>query len=275
VISRQTTSTANQLIKNNAQHSILFYVKEMEKGEHDMAHRHEWHQIIYPIQGMLKTLSGGCQFIIPHHRALFIPANTVHESKMINDTTFVGIYINPDNDRTSPLECRVMEVSNFFRELILHIKEQCDDKDHNSNVISRLVDVLYDQVWADRAIEFEIPMPKDRRLMLIVDALISEPKSNLTLKDWSEKVGASERTLSRLFKKEVSLSYPQWRQRLRLISALRILEQDISIDNVAHQVGYQSCSSFIEAFKKSFKLTPQQYKANNHKLDFKCAVLAH
>jgi len=275
VISRQTVSTANQLIKENSQRPILFYVKEMKKGEHDMVHQHTWHQIIYPIQGMLKTLSGGYQFIIPHHRALFVPANTEHESHMIHDTTFVGIYINPVNNRQSPLECQVMEVSNFFRELILHLKQQTDDEGDKSQVISRLVDVLYDQVWTQRAIEFEIPMPSDRRLVQIVDTLISNPSNNLTLNDWSENVGASERTLSRLFKKEVNLSFPQWRQRLRLISALRILEQDISIDNVAHQVGYQSCSSFIEAFKKSFKLTPQQYKANNHKLDFKCAVLAH
>jgi len=273
MITRQTIVSSNELIQQNLEQAILFNFIEMESGFYDAVHLHPWHQIIYPLKGMLKTRSGDSQYFIPHHRALFIPAGTRHESWAMSDTTFVGIYLNPVNGRETPLECHAIEVSNFFRELILYLKKMHNDENREPKALSNIIEVLYDQIWTEKAIEFEISMPTDRRLMLIVNALLENPSLDFTLKDWSARVGASERTLSRLFKKELYLSYPQWRQRLRLIISLHGLEQGISVQNIAYQVGYQSSSSYIEAFKQSFKLTPQQYKRNNHELDFKYSVL--
>ena len=270
MITRQVFSAANQLIQSSHAQSFIFNVTDMEKDSHDDQHQHPWHQILYPLKGMLKTRSDDVQFYIPHHRALFIPANTIHESWVLNDTKLLGLYLKPNKNKDIPNVSRVIEVSPFFRELILHLKNGFVAQQQESPEQSRLIDVLYDQVWLDQAIELQIPMPQDRRLMPIVNALLENPSNELTLKDWSIYVGASERTLSRLFKNEVELSYPLWRQKLRLVASLHLLEQDISVQNVAHQIGYYSCSAFIEAFKHTFKLTPQQYKKNNHKLDFNC-----
>jgi len=268
MITRQVFSAANELIKSSHAQSVICNVTDMEKGSHDEQHQHPWHQILYPLKGMLKTQSDDVQFYIPHHRALFIPANTLHESWVLNDTKLLGLYLKPNKNKETPNTSRVIEVSNFFRELILHLKSGFVVQQKESPQQSRLIDVLYDQVWLDQAIELQIPMPKDRRLTPIVNALLENPSNELSLKDWSIYVGASERTLSRLFKSEVELSYPLWRQKLRLVASLHLLEQNISVQNVAHQVGYYSCSAYIEAFKQTFKLTPQQYKKNNHKLDF-------
>lgn len=128
------------------------------------------------------------------------------------------------------------------------------------NAVSRLVDVLYDQIWCESTLALELTMPQDRRLVPIVNALLEVPSLALTLAQWSVRVGGSERTLSRLFKKELGLSYPQWRQRLRLMASLSLLEQGYTVQMTAHEVGYGSVSAFIEAFKQAFKLTPQQYK---------------
>ena len=84
--------------------------------------------------------------------------------------------------------------------------------------------------------------------------------------DWSKQVGASERTLSRLFTKEVGMTYPLWRQHLRLISSLNLLETTLSVQEVAFKVGYNADSSFIYAFKQLFKQTSQQYRHSGFKL---------
>jgi AraC-like DNA-binding protein/quercetin dioxygenase-like cupin family protein len=270
MITRQPYSEANELIKTSEGQSLLFNIIDMTKGSYDEQHQHAWHQILYPLNGMLKTQSDGVQFYIPHHRALFIPANTEHESWVLNDTKLLGLYLKPNDKKKTPVMSRVIEASNFFRELILHLHAGFAEQQADSAAQNRLIDVLYDQVWLDQAIELQIPMPQDRRLIPIVNALLENPSNELTLKNWSIYVGASERTLSRLFKNEVGLSYPLWRQKLRLVASLHLLEQDISVQNVAHQIGYYSCSAYIEAFKQTFKFTPQQYKKNNHKLDFSC-----
>jgi AraC-like DNA-binding protein/quercetin dioxygenase-like cupin family protein len=261
---------ANALIDQFHDQSLLFNVIQMKKGFHDGLHQHAWHQIIYPLKGLVKTQAQGCQYFIPHHRAVFIPANTLHESWIVNDTNFIGIYLNPDNHRETPRNCRVIQVSNFLRELILTLKANQPKQPKQPKITpanERLIQVLYDQIWLDQAPAFELPLPTDRRLMPIVNALLAQPELDLTLDDWSAKVGASKRTLSRLFNKQVNLSYLQWRQKIRLTMSLSLLAQNTAVQDVAHQVGYQSVSSFIAAFKQSFKLTPQQYKHNEHEFD--------
>ncbi len=259
---------SNALISLHGAQEILINVIEMDSGFHDEPHQHSWHQILYPLQGLVKTQTDTHQFYIPHHRALFIPAGVRHESWVAQKTCFMGIYLNPAYKARTPKACRTIEVSSFFRELILLLERSIVREGEQDETVNRLIKVLYDQVWCEREITLEIPIPRDRRLAPIVDALLARPSLTMTLADWSVRVGASERTLSRLFKKELGLSYPHWRQRLRLMVSLSLLVQDNKVEMVAHEVGYQSVSAFIDAFKRAFRLTPQQYKLNGSELDF-------
>jgi len=109
-------------------------------------------------------------------------------------------------------------------------------------------------------------LPKDRRLLSIFNALLKNPQQDTKLSDWAKLVGASERTLSRLFTKELAMTFPLWRQHLRLVSSLNLLESDLPVQDIAFKVGYNTDSSFIYAFKSLFKQTPQQYRNTGFKL---------
>ena len=62
------------------------------------------------------------------------------------------------------------------------------------------------------------------------------------------------------------MSFPLWRQHLRLVSSLNLLETNLSVQEIAFKVGYNADSSFIFAFKKLFQQTPQQYRNSGFKL---------
>ncbi len=62
------------------------------------------------------------------------------------------------------------------------------------------------------------------------------------------------------------MTFPLWRQHLRLVSSLNLLETRLSVQEIAFKVGYNADSSFIYAFKKLFKQTPQQYRNSGLKL---------
>jgi AraC-like DNA-binding protein len=102
--------------------------------------------------------------------------------------------------------------------------------------------------------------------MIIFKALMADPQRDTKLSDWAKQVGASERTLSRLFTKEFGMTFPLWRQHLRLVSSLNLLGTTLSVQEIAFNVGYNADSSFIYAFKKRFKKTPQQYRNSGFKL---------
>jgi AraC-like DNA-binding protein len=71
----------------------------------------------------------------------------------------------------------------------------------------------------------------------------------------------SERTLSRLFREELGMTYPQWRRNLRLLRAAILLCSGASVTTAARECGWGTTSSFIEAFRRSMGQTPGAYQA--------------
>lgn len=67
--------------------------------------------------------------------------------------------------------------------------------------------------------------------------------------------------LNRLFKKEKEISIGQYiiNERLNLAAAM-LIEGKLSVNAIAEQTGYRSCSNFNLAFKKRFGCAPSQYQ---------------
>lgn len=264
--------SANTLIEQNKRAPVLVKTIEMHKGFIDKYHHHDWHQLIFPIQGLIQTEANDCQFLIPHNTAIFIPAGIIHESIAITATTFIGLYINPqygryDDDLNDGKRLKQVSMTPFLKELILMIEQQYQTESQFSHdKTSRLLEVLYDQINTSESFKFKQLIPKERRIKIIFERLTTQPDIDLTLSQWGDIVGASERTLSRIFAKEFNTSFALWRQHLRLMYSLSLLESEFSIQNVAHQIGYQNDSSYIKSFKKCFGVTPQQFRLKEHRV---------
>jgi AraC-like DNA-binding protein len=103
---------------------------------------------------------------------------------------------------------------------------------------------------------FSLPLPRHGRLLVLCNELIETPDADVSLSLWSDRLGMSEKTLMRLFLRETGLSFRSWRQRVRLLSSLRVLEEGGHVTRAALSCGYESTSAFIAAFKKMFGFTP-------------------
>ena len=80
-----------------------------------------------------------------------------------------------------------------------------------------------------------------------------------TLQQLGRHVGASERTLQRLFRRETGTTFGRWRTQLRLQHAIVALGQDHSVTSAAAAVGYREPSAFIASFRRTFGTTPTRY----------------
>lgn len=89
--------------------------------------------------------------------------------------------------------------------------------------------------------------------------LAADPADQRSLAELGRAVGAAERTLSRLFRAETGLTFPQWRAQLRLQHALTLLAAGQPVTSVALACGFHTPSAFIEAFRKAFGTTPGRY----------------
>jgi AraC-like DNA-binding protein len=94
----------------------------------------------------------------------------------------------------------------------------------------------------------------------VCDLLHDDPADGSTLAELGRRAGAGERTLSRLFRADLGMTFPQWRTQLRLYHALRLLADDEPVTAVAHRCGWSSASAFIEAFRRAFGETPGAHR---------------
>lgn len=226
------------------------------------AHWHEEHQIVYAGRGVLSVTTEAGSWIAPANRAIWVPAGTLHQHRAYGETALhaVGLTENPLGLNAPS----ALVVSPLLRELILAYTSgegvgdggEEDGGEGDPAERQRLLAVLLDQLRHSPQRPTYLPTPRDPRLAAVCELLQDDPADNRTLTELGRKIGASERTLSRLCKTDLGMTFPQWRTELRLHNALRLLAGGESVTRVAHQCGWASTSAFIDTFRRAFGHTP-------------------
>jgi AraC-like DNA-binding protein/mannose-6-phosphate isomerase-like protein (cupin superfamily) len=228
-------------------------------------HWHDRHQIVYAGRGVLSVTTDAGSWVAPGTRAIWVPAGTVHQHRAYGETTLhtVGLEENP-----LALEGpSALVVSPLLRELILAYTVDAEAKSGDAArqrdraEWARLRGVLLDQLRRSPQRPTYLPTARDARLAAACDVLRTNPADNRTLSELGREVGASERTLSRLCKSDLGMTFPQWRTQLRLHEALRLLAEGESVTRVAHRTGWASTSAFIDTFRRAFGHTPGSRRA--------------
>lgn len=217
-------------------------------------HRHRAHQIVYPSSGAVSVTTPAGTWITPTNRAIWIPAGHWHQHEFHGQTQFHGVALDPKRYRLGPAKPAVLAVSPLMRELIIACSETCAT---TTDEHQRMLSVLHDQVQVTSAQEpLWIPSPTDDRLQRACKLVAHDLTNPFTLQQLGNRVGASERTLSRLFRDELAMTYPQWRTQVRLQHALVLLTQDHDVTTVALRCGWATPSAFIDTYRRAFGHTP-------------------
>lgn len=222
------------------------------------AHWHDENQIVYAGRGVLSVTTDAGSWIAPATRAIWIPAGTVHEHRAYGDTDLhlVGLPVKDNPLRLD--QPAVIGVGPLLRELIITYTEQPAGLAAERR---RLRAVLLDRLRHSAQQPVYVPAARDPRLVAVCAILRDNPADNRTLARLGVVAGVSDRTLTRLCRAELGMSFPQWRTQLRLHHALRLLAEDIPVTAVAHQCGWASSSAFIDVFRRAFGHTPGTHRA--------------
>jgi len=226
-------------------------------------HAHPWAQLIYAIEGVMSVDTEEGAWVVPSHRAVWIPAGVRHSVAISGKVSMRTLYVLPKLALTLPGRCCVVAVSPLLRHLIQHAVAQGalrrEVPEHR-----RLAAFLLDQLRLLPAAPLELPMPRDARALRVAVWLRDEPAESTTIAELARRTGASRRTLERLFEKETGLSLGRWRQRARLLHAMRLLAGGEGVTSTALAVGYESPSAFIAAFSQALGETPGRYYRTSH-----------
>jgi AraC-like DNA-binding protein len=223
-------------------------------------HSHDWHQLIYASRGVMTVNTSTGSWVVPSRRAVWVPAGIEHEVEMSASVSMRTLYLRPGLSDALPKDCCVVNVSPLLRELILRTVEVGM---LNRTVASHkhLIDVILDQFRTLPTIPLKLPMPADVRAVRVAELVRESPGEAKSLDQLARKIGASKRTIERLFQTETEMTFGKWRQQLRMLHALRLLAAGETVTTAAFEVGYDSTSAFISAFKTAVGTTPGRYYA--------------
>ncbi|WP_129843878.1 helix-turn-helix transcriptional regulator [Streptomyces sp. RFCAC02] len=220
-------------------------------------HVHDEHQIIYAGRGVLTVTTGSGSWVAPSTRALWVPAGTPHSHQAHGDLTLHLVGLPPEDNPLGLGAPAVLAVQPLLRELILaHTHTPYDGSPERA----RLRAVLLDRLRTAPLSALHLPAPTTPHIRAVCALLRADPADNRTLAVLGREVGASARTLSRLFRADLGMTFPQWRTQLRLHHALVLLAEGLPVTAVAHRCGWSSASAFIDVFRRAFGHTPGTHR---------------
>ncbi|OZI39676.1 AraC family transcriptional regulator [Bordetella genomosp. 5] len=226
---------------------------------HQAPHSHRRHQLLCTASGVIHVTTSLGEWVLPSTRALWIGSGTLHATRVRRPADTRVLYIDPQAHPAPPgPDCYVVAINPLLRELIATCAAAPWDYAIDSPE-ARLATVLIDQVRAVEHASVDLPFPADSRAVHLANILREDPANREPLDVLAHRVGSSSRTIERLFRKEAGLSFGSWRQRQRLLTAMEHLAYGESVTNVALDVGYESASSFVAAFRTMFGNTPARY----------------
>ena len=230
-------------------------------GNHDSGlHVHQRGQLLFTQQGCTRITLDNQLCLLPPSRAAWIPSGLPHRAVMQQAVDYRSVYVSAALAEQLPAQVRVIEVSALLRAVLEPMALAPFETDWQAGRYAHLLGLCLDEIRHAAAQPLLLPLPRDKRLAPLLAQLDRLPP---TLQDLEQHIGASTKTIGRIFLKETGLGYQQWRQQWRLMRMIELLAIGRSLGYCAFELGFASDSALIAFFKGMTGTTPRNYfKAN-------------
>jgi transcriptional regulator GlxA family with amidase domain len=151
---------------------------------------------------------------------------------------------------------------NALADIIVHLIAQHYGKAAAQNVERNFSHEIRKPYEEQRYLEGAVDRHADELIAEIQFWLGTNLASELSIVEIAQQFGISQRSLTRRFKAATGIRATQYWQQLRIETAKDLLSaSNLSIQEIAIQVGYQDQGHFTRLFKQSLSLTPTDYRA--------------
>jgi len=234
-------------------------------------HLHSCHQLLYAERGVLHFFTRERQFILPARHAAWIPVNLSHKVESRSPSLHLRtIYVREgEAELNFPEQLTVFPLTDLAREMIIYTERW-----PHVNPLSKAEDAFFIAVsylisdWCRNAISLVLPTTEHLLLRKVIGHLITNLDNDLTTASVSGEFGVSSRTMMRLFRNHLDMTFQEYLRTARVIAALELLTSpDVSITETAQQVGYQSMSSFSRTFKAYVGKSPSVFRNETRSLE--------
>jgi AraC-like DNA-binding protein len=224
-------------------------------------HSHDMHQLQYAFEGAIEVEDAYARHLLPRSLAAWIPAGVAHRTSLhrirCGSILFAPEAVQPAGDRV-----RIVQVSPLMREMVMGAMRWPLDEpqDATGRAYFAALSLLCAE-WIVRETPLSLPTASEPALR----EALRYTRANLLhagVKDVCKTAGLSERTLRRRFRRELGMSWDDYRRRARLVAAAVLLSDTaLPVGLVATRVGFGSQSAFARAFRALTGKRPRDFRA--------------
>lgn len=222
------------------------------------AHTHSWGEFVYCYNGVVQVMVENERYLVPPQYGIWVPPYREHVGLNRREVLQSSLYVVNKLCETLPDTPQALLVSPFMRSVLDHARE--DSGDFRSERHLRLLHVLLDELAETPSAGTFLPASDDAVLGKILHYLEQHPEDSRSVAELARDAGITERTLARKCERELSIPLTEWRNRMRVVKAIAMIEEGKTVDTVAQEFGYSSTSAFIAMFKKLAGATPASYR---------------
>lgn len=179
-----------------------------QMGLHDSGnHSHERGQLLFTQHGCIRISLENRLSLLPPGRVAWIPPFVRHRAQMSASVGYRSVYLSEEYAHKIGNDVVILSISPLLRELLERIAIAPFDSDWQTGRLANLLPVFIDELQAATTEPTLLSLPQDRRFnRLDIEHL---PPN---LRQLAQIVGASEKTIARVFLKETGMTYQSWRQ---------------------------------------------------------------
>lgn len=222
-------------------------------------HFHDMHKLLYAFEGAIEVESTRGRNLVPRQLAAWIPAGVPHCTS-IHGIRWISVFFPAEMVADPEERVRTVNVSVLMREMIREaMRWPLDAQDGPVRVAFYEAMAKLCGEWIADEAELFLPTSNDPRVRR---ALIhTNQRMDLTLPAICRHAGISVRSLRRHLKAETGITWEAYRQRGRVLRAIRLLsETDEPISEIAARCGFESPSGFAKVFRLELSETPRDYR---------------
>ena len=222
-------------------------------------HQHAWGEFVYSFSGVMEVKVARDHLLAPPQFGIWLPPRLEHVGLNHKESHHCSLYVSAAVCGVMPAGPCALTVSPLVRALLEHLRDQPPAL-RPTEQEQRLMAVLLDQLAQSPCTHSYLPHSNDALLAPVLKALETNPSDNRTLAEFAVVAHTTERTLARRCERDLGMSLVEWRQRLRVVRALPLLEVGQKVETIAFDLGYGSASAFIAMFKRLMGVTPDEFR---------------
>jgi AraC-like DNA-binding protein len=228
-------------------------------------HHHDMHQLQYAFEGAMELEDDHGRHLLPRSLAGWIPAGTRHRNSLRRIRS-ISVLLARDSVADAGTGARILHVSPLMREMIAEAGRWplYRQPDATADAFFTAFACLCGE-WIGNQTPLTLPTTTDPALGRALSYARSNP-AIAVMELAMHAAGLSERTLRRRCHAQIGMGWDEYRRRARLLAAVTPLtETNISIAQIAAEVGFENQSAFARAFRQLTGRAPQTFRADTRR----------